>query len=274
MDLISKIQGVVLLSMHDEHVDELNGLDRIKNHDTVVLSIRDAKGLAFPDVILVDFFKRLPEQQQKPWRLLLQGKLAKASEQAGFPEVELQLKQLYTAITRCSQRLFFVETAASDAGQAFFRFICKEKDLAIQEEASGVQESIKTSDEWAATGVEYARHAEACETDEVCLYWLEKALHCFKQGKVKDLEWKAQVHQESVCLRMDYSTRTPRESAEDDSDFDEKGASEHVATLAKEGLLTEASKFVRAALPLLREASRRAWEDRFLPALPELDEAS
>jgi hypothetical protein len=268
--LISKVQGVVLLSMHDDHVDELKRMEKIKEHGTVVLSIRDAKGLEFPDVILVDFFKLLPPEQQKPWRLLLQGKTLEASRYAGFPEVETQLKQLYTAVTRCSRRLFFVETATSDAGQAFVRFLCAEKKLAVKQEVEDVQESVKAVDEWATTGVQYATNAEASETDEISLYWLEKALYCFQQGKVKDLERKCQVHLESIRLRMEYAKET-WSNVEDDDDL-ERSAAQHLTKLATEGLLREASEFFKVILPPLSNFSRQALASRLLPLLPEPDE--
>lgn len=270
LDLISKVQGVVLLSMHDDHVDEMKRMKEIKEHGTVVLSIRDAKGLEFPDVILVDFFKRLPPEQQKPWRLLLQGKTLEASRYAGFPEVETQLKQLYTAITRCSRRLFFVETSTSDAGQAFVRFLCAEKKLAIKQEVEDVQQSVKAVDEWATTGVQYATNAEASETDEISLYWLEKALFCFQQGKVKDLERKCEVHIESIRFRMEYAKGT-RSKMEDGDDV-ERSAAQHLTKLATEGLLREASEYFKVVLSLLPDYGRKALISRLLPLLPEPDE--
>ena len=39
------------------------------------------------------------------------------------PQVEGQLKLLYTGVTRCIDRLFFAETSASMAGDAFLRFM-------------------------------------------------------------------------------------------------------------------------------------------------------
>ena len=39
------------------------------------------------------------------------------------PEVEGQLKLLYTGVTRCIDRLFFAETTSSLSGDAFLRFM-------------------------------------------------------------------------------------------------------------------------------------------------------
>lgn len=40
-----------------------------------------------------------------------------------YPEVEGQLKLLYTGVTRCIDRLFFAETSSSMSGDAFLRFM-------------------------------------------------------------------------------------------------------------------------------------------------------
>ena len=43
--------------------------------------------------------------------------------QSTYPEVEGHLKVLYTAVTRCIDRLFFAETEDSVSGDAFLRFM-------------------------------------------------------------------------------------------------------------------------------------------------------
>lgn len=48
-----------------------------------------------------------------------------------FPELETQLKLLYTAVTRAQHSLYIIETRASVAGTAFFRFLLQ---LRIAEE--------------------------------------------------------------------------------------------------------------------------------------------
>lgn len=184
-DLVSKIEGAVLLTMNDHDVKRL---EELVGEEIVVLSIRDSKGLEFPDIVLVDFFNNLPEEYQKPWRLLLQGK-DEAFLQPGFPEIETHLKQLYTAITRCSRRFFFVETGFSDAGQAFARWLASEKKLVVKQDIIDVKEDRrKTADEWNSTGLQYAMNADSFIDDVTrAQFWLEKAVNCFKQGKDKEL---------------------------------------------------------------------------------------
>jgi superfamily I DNA/RNA helicase len=88
--LVEKIDGVVLLTMSDDTVAEL---EKLVGSDIVVLSIRDSKGLEFSDVIIVDFFKDLAPEHQKPWKLLIQGKVEDELK-GGFPELETHLKQV------------------------------------------------------------------------------------------------------------------------------------------------------------------------------------
>lgn len=264
--LIAKIQGAVLLTMSDEHVARLEAL---VEEGTVVLSIRDSKGLEFPDVMVVDFFRQLQAEQQKPWRLLLQGKDDEARELPGFPELEVQLKQLYTAITRCSKRLFFVETEPSDAGQAFARFLCSEKKLAIKENLVDVQEIIRTTDEWSTTGVQYGSNAETAEDANRFLFWLDKALYCFQQAKDKDLERKVQVHRSSIALRTKLETSDNQEQDEGRLELE---IAQQFKKLGEEGLLMEARRLYDVAVNHLSDFCRSALQQRLFPLLPELDD--
>jgi superfamily I DNA/RNA helicase len=77
----------------------------------------EAKGLEFQCVLLVDFFGGLQHTLQTRDLLLEQELTAPLSKRA-CPEVEGQLKLLYTAVTRCIERLFFAETSSCAAGAA------------------------------------------------------------------------------------------------------------------------------------------------------------
>lgn len=106
-DLVRKQEGAVILTMNDSMVETLSTL--FDDENVPVLSIRDSKGLEFDHVIIVDFFTGLQLKHQKGWKEMINGNETK------FPEIELQLKQLYTAITRCCKRLLIAETGTSDA---------------------------------------------------------------------------------------------------------------------------------------------------------------
>jgi superfamily I DNA/RNA helicase len=90
---------------------------QINGVSNIVLTIREAKGLEFPDIILVDFFSSIPSADQRAWKQTLGGK--GVMEAYTFPQLETQMKVLYTAIMRCCNRLLFVETNPSQAGTAF-----------------------------------------------------------------------------------------------------------------------------------------------------------
>lgn len=78
----------------------------------LVLGIREAKGLEFPDVAFVDFFCTIPLSDQRAWKNTL-GDSKVMTEEYAFPQLETQLKVLYTAVTRCCSRLLFIETKLS-----------------------------------------------------------------------------------------------------------------------------------------------------------------
>jgi hypothetical protein len=155
--------------------------------DRLVFGIREAKGLEFPDVALVDFFHSLPEPDQRVWRLLLRGgDEGGAGGPAGLapyahPQVEMQLKRLYTAVTRSCHRLILVETRASLAGEAFFRWL-EAEGLAEPLAAAGAEEeALVTADELRAQGVDLAL-AAASEAGPMVRSLLHKAVLCFARA--------------------------------------------------------------------------------------------
>lgn len=89
-DVVERVQGAVLLTMKDEAVVEI---EELVGSDIVVISIRESKGLEFSDVMIVDFFRTLPPEHQKPWKMLIHGKVENEL-QKGFPELETHLKQV------------------------------------------------------------------------------------------------------------------------------------------------------------------------------------
>ena len=138
-ELVSKRNGIVVLT-HDRNVTKWS---RALGDYPLVYGIREAKGLEFQEVILVDFFCDIPASLQKLWRDLLLGR--DVSDIICRPEIEGQLKLLYTAATRCIQRLYFAETASSLAGDAFVRWITtttttRSTDAAKRKEALAVNE--------------------------------------------------------------------------------------------------------------------------------------
>jgi hypothetical protein len=88
--------------------------------DSIVYGVRQVKGLEFRDVAVVDFFCRgngMDKKHVKMWKSLF----ATSSGLESYPsEVEVDLKVLYTAITRSCSRLVFIETVSTASALAFF----------------------------------------------------------------------------------------------------------------------------------------------------------
>jgi hypothetical protein len=264
-ELVGKIDGVVLLTMYDSEVARLKELVGDK---VVVLSIKESKGMEFPDVIIVDFFKSLADEHQKPWRKLLQGK----KDDSLLPEMETMLKQLYTAITRCSKRLFVAETGTSDSCDAFMRWCTDRKDdlpaIAVKQDASNVEKMKKTHDEWISTGITYAIKAE--ETDETAMYWLEKALDCFELGEDTSLQDKAKAHRSCLQFREELENRGEVVDSSVQSNLEMEGV-RILEQIIKEGLTLEAARVCDLLVPLLGTYSRESLKRRLVSRLPRLD---
>lgn len=178
------------------------------------------------------------------------------------------MKQLYTAITRCSKRLFFVETGDSDAGKAFVRWLTAENELAMKQVVDDLQESVKSPDEWNSTGVQYAIYAEGQKDDKV-LFWLEKALYCFQQANDKKLQDKIMIHRESVEFREQWEDKEPGvDLSEEELETEVR---RHLQKLTEEGLLFEARLFCEVLLPKLDKFTSRNLRSRLYPFLPDVD---
>jgi hypothetical protein len=145
-------------------------------------------------VLLLDFFSCLPGRDQQLWKRMLQaadGSMTDDTYAYKHPQLEGQLKLLYTAVTRCCNRLIFAETRRSEAGLGFFRWLGgrdREQGRALAEEfmvtsrmkhaasindgdaaadgdndddfSAGLSTVLMTIDEWRIRGVDLALLAE------------------------------------------------------------------------------------------------------------------
>jgi len=190
---------VMQVIMPEERRDELSALNAAGK---MVLGIRESKGLEFGEVAVVDFFSSLPKESQKRWKEMLQA------EQEGkgvgmrymFPELETQLKLLYTAVTRAQHSLYIIETRASVAGTAFFRFLLQ---LRIAEEQAFLESApLLTVDEWVVRGLEFMLQATIEDVDvEQEIRWMELAEGCFGNAQNTDMQRKVQAQQQSARAR-------------------------------------------------------------------------
>jgi hypothetical protein len=267
-EAVSKLEGVVILT-HDENVSRWK---RMLDYP-LVYGIREAKGLEFQSVLVVDFFGGLPLSLQTRWRdLLLERDCSTFKDKC--PEVQGQLKLLYTGITRCIQRLFFVETTSCTSGSAFVRWVTAKpaggsgQALAVMQNVDDVEKMVRTPDEWRSAGLDNAVKAESTDEPVDSLSWLEKAVYCFAQVGDSALLRKARMHEVSTRFRVKMGSFGDSDVA--DRARIESEAASTVEGLISERLLAEASRVGSEILPLLSDDSRQLLEERLLSRLSRL----
>lgn len=255
-ELVDLIDGVVLLT-HDEHVEDLK---QLVGPDTLVFGIRYSKGLEFPHVVIVDFFSRLEVSLHKSWRKLL---TIRSDQDAAMedlkdttPEVETQLKLLYTAITRCSKRLFFAETSKSVAGDAFKKWCTvMEKPLAVVQTVTNVERLKKTADEWAASGIHFGMEADNSEDLDQAEMWLTQAGFDFQKANSNELVERSEAQLISVRFQKDIRTKIHGSKSPLGHEDEEKAAN-IISSLLKNSLVDQALMLMNLILPHVPEYNK------------------
>ncbi len=258
------LQGAVVLT-HDASATHWREL---LDHQ-LVYGIREAKGLEFKTVILLNFFGEIPTSMQKPWRDLLLNR-AQPDFATQYPLVETHLKLAYTAVTRCIEQLFFAETTSSDAGDAAVRWLTttstNRKDqadggggdaLATINNVADLESMTMTNDEFRIVGID---NAELAESPEIGLGqavdYLRRAAYCFEKAQSPDLVAKARAHTSSLRLRMKIASSTI-EGGEDHyyatTEVDTAGV---VEQLLGENLLSESLRLLGDVAPVLPRYTR------------------
>ena len=260
--LKQNLQGAVVLT-HDATATHWREL---LDHQ-LVYGIREAKGLEFKTVILLNFFGEIPMSLQKPWRDLLLNR-AQPDFATQYPLVETHLKLAYTAVTRCIEQLFFAETTSSDAGDAAVRWLTttsmNRKDqadggdaLATINNVADLESMTMTNDEFRIVGIDNAELAESPEIElEQAVNYLNRAAYCFEKAQSPDLVAKAQAHSSSLRLRMNIASRT----IEDDyaTEVDTAGV---VEQLLRESLLSESLSLLGDVAHVLPQYTRGKLEE-------------
>jgi len=274
--LANKMNGTVVL-VHDSTLQQWKkALDY-----PLIRTIRESKGLEYKSVIILDFFGDLCDQVdegvQKAWRgLLLRGEVAGLSSK--YPEIESHLKLLYTAITRCIEQLFFVETADSMPGKAFVRWLTttttswhKEKEesaesLATKNKVLDVQARVMTKDEALQSGIQLAAAAEAEGRSDVAASktLLDQAIYYFELADESMYKKKAQVHLESIDIRSNLPPLPSRseEEKEDVTAYEqyrdlESNVARTVGKLFDEGLLLEGRDLCSCLVPYVPKRTQQ-----------------
>lgn len=261
-----KLHGVVVLTHDDSAARWKRALDY-----PLVYGIREAKGLEFKSVFILDFFCELSPSLQKPWRDLI---LNRTNEDFQFqnPLVENVLKLLYTAITRSIEQLYFVETFNSIAGDAIDRWLTTrtlpgetsqqtQDALATKSTITNLDSMALTCDEWITAGI---NSAELAEEDEIelqnAISLLDRSVYCFEQAQAYDLSTKARIHRQSVQLRLELAVAL----ASTDHTVMESKAGQIFDSLIAENLLKEAIRLIISILPFVSQYTRKQLEKQVL----------
>ncbi|XP_030061358.1 TPR and ankyrin repeat-containing protein 1 [Microcaecilia unicolor] len=192
----------------------------------LVLTIYEAKGLEFDDVLLYNFFT--DSEAGKEWRVISSFVPPHESSEECKPVIEVpleknpaphnrpltlnadmlkmlngELKQLYTAITRARVNLWIFDENCEKRAPAFEYFIKKEFVKVVQtNENEDLDDSMfvktSTAEEWVAQGEYYAKHQ--------C--W-KVAAKCYQKGGASEKEKLALAH--DAVLNVQTKKSSPRE---------------------------------------------------------------
>ncbi|KAL7575583.1 hypothetical protein ACA910_020154 [Epithemia clementina (nom. ined.)] len=267
-ELVGKLQGVAVLSMEESKISRLQDF---LGDETSVLSIRESKGLEFDVVLIVDFFLDLTDENQRCWKKLFLND-DKSDIQASAPELEAQLKQFYTAVTRCCKRLLFVETCDSMAFDAFkkWAYIRRERETRLIDlvNITNVEGNVMTVEQWTKNGLKFAIYAEDSSNLEVAKRNLKRAMENFREGDDQEALQRADTHFRSIELREQLNS-------EDIKGKNIQPYVDAILSLMQCGLLLEASKLCHAVVDRMgsesMEYAREQLSTRLLGLLPDLD---
>jgi hypothetical protein len=156
---------------------EVSDDGKVASCERQVLGIRDVKGLEFDDVIILNFFsaemesgdecgqswRSIPKSSEKSWKLLMKTEDA-ATVRQGISDlqVQMQLKMLYTACSRCRCRLIFFESndlSPTSVGSVFFRILFDDLKLISCVDVSSdftdevLEGRTRVLDDWACEAV-------------------------------------------------------------------------------------------------------------------------
>ena len=146
-------------------------------------------------MLLIDFFNQIPRSDQKPLAKLIKagngGNKVSFTPEA-FPQLESCLKFLYTAVTRCCDRLVFFESSRTVSGVSFFQWLDRYQSLVEPVSVGHLLSSettFMTADEWRVRGIELALSAEG----ENATGFLLHAARCFDNAGDECLQRRAEA---------------------------------------------------------------------------------
>lgn len=238
--------------------------------------------MEFKTVIILNFFSELPSTLQTPLRDLLLNRYKEEDDfQNKFPLIEVHLKLMYTAVTRCIERLFFAETNTSTSGDAAVRWLTTRTiaDRSPDSEVFATINNVKdlesmsmTNDEFCVVGIDNAEAAEAAVDlpFETILKYLDSAIYCFEMASNSQLVKKARVHSMGIKLR-DQLARTQGSITIDDMQSLEREVSSAINLLLKERLFGESLNLLNAFIPLVSPYMQEKLEAKILSPINSIN---
>ena len=241
--------------------------------------IREAKGLEFKSVIILDFFSEISSSLQKPWRDLLLNREEGSDFELRYPLVETHLKLIYTATTRCIEQLFFAETTSSIAGDAAMRWLTtikakaasdtttsahsNEEAIATHNNVSDLDSMIMTNDEFCIAGIDNAELAASPDIElEEAMRYLKRAIYCFEKVQSSELVTKANAHLLSVELRAKYTH--VKSFTHNELEDVERETANLTQLLLKENLMLECMKLLEFITPFLSSYTKEKLEEKII----------
>jgi len=258
--LAGKMNGTVVLTS-DESASRWK---RVLDYE-LVMGIRESKGLEFKSCIILDYFADLPSNLQKPWRELLRQRADANFFERDYPLVETQLKMLYVAVTRTIERLLFVETSSSIAGDAAIRWLCNKKEgipaLATRNNVMDIEGMSLSEHDFLSLAIDNIQAVESPEIrlDEA-IALVNRSVYCFDKANEPQLAAKARLHRRSIELRKELDDMSGLPS----NDIVEAKAAQLVELLLGEGLFEECKSLLSTVINTLSDYARTEIEKHIL----------
>lgn len=181
----------------------------------------------------------------KAWKTLLLGDPRKDMKKKTIYDdipisMELELKLLYTAITRSCDRLFFIETGSSKTF-GFWTRCLKGRELAHEIKSNDfIEQGVMTADDWMIEGIEVASQVSDSNMTEA-ITMLERAISNFQKAAHKQYEEKCVANLKALQLRADAELFDENPSAEKSVDnATKKKGSDAVSAYLDAELVNEA----------------------------------
>ena len=136
MQVLRQHKGCVVLCRDPNHKEVMELTEEL-----AAIAIAQSKGLEFESVVILNFLSQ-SELKRRAWNVHVAGE--ERPKEDPPEELEAELKLLFVAIGRCSQRLIFAETAADDGIVKVMQKWLKGEGLVVDhEEWSGEEEDAE-----------------------------------------------------------------------------------------------------------------------------------